>query len=276
MDVFVKTLKRLASNCEHLRELLQDYSTCKQKGSPFTAEFILKKLEKEYQKTESLAVGLKEISQFISQELDGIARTKQDYIVKLGNVLVNALPQMKISGRLPLLKVGILTLEIQAQRDMACIWYGPQYDLIEKIKLSKTDLALEIKKVYESLETQGRKSADLLKVVFQAYLRAIKEKGQKIGEPIGIGDVFPFVVWGLQKNVFWQSPKRTLFNEYPKYQFSFDLFRTTNRVYNGEYELRLTVATREQTKNKSCFLWIPINWHGEGCCFANLEFKKIA
>jgi len=81
------------------------------------------------------------------------------------------------------------------------------------------------------------------------------------------------LVWLQQKKDFWLHPRRSNFKEYSRVQLSFDLFRTPQRHYQGR-EFRLVVASREQTKNKADFLWVPTNWQGEGYCFTAIYFKN--
>ena len=270
----LKRIRQLAKCCANLQEILQMYIKTKKKSeSPFILEDQLKALEKEYKKLKKLLPVLEEIAPWLEETQKELSLAKQAYVAKLGAILAEALPEVKISGQLPQLKVGILTLEFVPAKDTVKIWYGPQYELIESVNLLKADLATEIKAIYQRLEEEGKRDEALLAVLFRAYRLALKEMDLPLGTAIEIPKLFPYILWAMQKDSFWQSPKRTHFYEYPRFQLSFDLFRTKIRTFH-DYEMRLVIATREQTKNKAHFLWIPTNWQGEGYCFAAIAFKK--
>jgi hypothetical protein len=270
----LKRIRQLAKSCANLQEILQMYIKTKKKSeSPFILEDQLKALEKEYKKLKKLLPVLEEIAPWLEETQKELSLAKQAYVAKLGAILAEALPEVKISGQLPQLKVGILTLEFVPAKDTVKIWYGPQYELIESVNLLKADLATEIKAIYQRLEEEGKRDEALLAVLFRAYRLALKEMDLPLGTAIEIPKLFPYILWAMQKDSFWQSPKCTHFYEYPRFQLSFDLFRTKIRTFH-DYEMRLVIATREQTKNKAHFLWIPTNWQGEGYCFAAIAFKK--
>ncbi len=271
----LKRIKQLAKSCANFQEILQAYIKTKEKSdSPFALEGQLKALEKEYKRLKNLLPLLEEIGPWFEETKKELSLAKQAYVAKLGAILAEALPEIKIAGQLPQLKVGILTLEFIPAKDTVKIWYGPQYELIESVNLLKTDLAAEIKAIYQRLEEGGKRDEALLAVLFRAYQLALKEMNLPLGTAVEIPRLFPYILWGMQKDTLWQSPKRTYFYEYPRSQLSFDLFRTKIRTYQ-DYEMRLVIATREQTKNKAHFLWVPTNWQGEGYCFAAIAFKKI-
>jgi hypothetical protein len=273
-DTF-KRLKQLTKSCANLQDFLQAYMKTKEiTDSPFVLENQFKVLEKEYKRLKKFLPVLEEITSWFERTKKELTLTKQTYIAKLGAILAETLPEIKISGQLPQLKVGILTLEFFPTKDTVKIWYGPQYELIESVNLLKTDLAAEIKAIYQRLEEGGKRDEALLAVLFRAYQLALKEIDMPLGTAEEIAKLLPYVLWGVQKDTFWQLPKRTHFYEYTRSQLSFDLFRTQIRIYQN-YEMRLVIATREQTKNKLHFLWVPSSWQGEGYCFAAIAFKKI-
>jgi len=270
----IKKLEQMSRVCQKLALALKHYQKAILKDtSPFTLEGFIREAVQQHKKAQSLSSILDECESFLNLAKEEIAGQKEVYKTKLGNMLAMALPDIKIVGQLPKLKVGLFTLEFLLGKNEVKIWYGPQFELVQRLNLIKADLPSALKELYNKLEKEGLKGETLVALLWQAYKRSLAEKGLGFGTPLSIKDIFPYLIWLQQKNNFWLHPKRSQFKEYSRMQLSFDLFRTPQRTYK-DYEFRLIIASREQTKNKADFLWVPANWQGEGYCFAAISFKK--
>ncbi|MDL1956577.1 MAG: hypothetical protein LWW95_05955 [Candidatus Desulfofervidus auxilii] len=270
-----KQLIQTGTLYEKLAKNIKEYLKAKEKNnSPFILEGILKEAEQKYEKIKSLSITLEITKSFLDQAKKEVNGEKEAYKAKLGSILAAQLPQIKLQGQLPKLKAGLLTLEFILSKNEVKIWYGPQYELLQKINLTKIDLAQVIKEIYTQLDKKGVKGEALIALLWRAYKKALIETNGVIGSAVPIKTLFPYLIWLQQKDDFWLHPRRTLFKEYSRTQLSFDLFCTPQRNYK-DYEFRLIIASREQTKQKIEFLWVPINWQGDGHCFTAISFKKL-
>lgn len=270
----IKALERMGTVCQKLTLALKNYKKAALKAaSPFALEGFLKEVIQQYKRAQNLTPILEELQNFLNQVKEEIAGQKEVYKTRLGSMLAAELPEIKIVGQLPRLKVGLFTLEFLLAKNEVKIWYGPQYELVQKVNLTKANLVSTLKELYKKLDSEGQKGEALVSSLWQAYRRSLAERELSLGTPVSIKDIFPYLIWLQQKDDFWLSPKRNQFKEYSRMQLSFDLFRTPQRTYK-DYEFRLIIASREQTKNKANFLWVPANWQGEGYCFAAISFKK--
>jgi Holliday junction resolvase RusA-like endonuclease len=272
----VKGWQKVGMSSKKLAHVLKTYlGAVEEKTTPFFLEGLIREAECEYDRIKLLIEFLDVSKKFFRQEKQRISKEKEAYKMKLGAILAAQFPQIKIKGQLPKLQAGLLTLEFILSRNEVKVWYGPQYELLTRVNLTKVDLATLIKEVYSQLEKNGQKGDALITSLWQAYKLSLKELETHLGTPISLKVLFPHLVWLQQKKQFWLNPKRQGFKEYSWAQLSFDLFRTQERLYQ-DLGFRLIVATREQTKNKADFLWVPANWQGDGYCFRAIAFKKLA
>jgi len=269
-----KQWRQMEMACQRLSANFKNYlKTIEKQTNPFVLEGIIKEAQKECDKIKKVNETLELSQRFFQQAKEEISKQKEVYRTRLGSILATQLPNIKIEGQLPKLKAGLLTLEFILAKMEVRVWYGPQYEVLTKVNLSKTDLAVIVKDIYAQLEKNGQKGETLVALLWEAYKKSLVQTGQSIGMPVSFRILFPHLVWLQQKKDFWLHPRRSNFKEYSRVQLSFDLFRTPQRHYQGR-EFRLVVASREQTKNKVDFLWVPTNWQGEGYCFTAIYFKN--
>ena len=74
-----------------------------------------------------------------------------------------------------------------------------------------------------------------------------------------------------QKRSFRTDPTREHFTSYGRVKFSYDLARLKTRRLGGK-ELRLGVASMQQTKSEKTSLWVPKLLHGNGTHYASVLF----
>ena len=242
----------------------------KDEKSLFLLEESLNKIQRYQKKASGLEALILELGEFCNKEREDIDILKQRFKGKLGSELAARLPGIEVYGNLPELKVGLFTLEFLLSRGEVKVWYGPKVEFICKRSLAKTDLAKFIKDAYETLEKSGLKGDTFLNLLWRSY----EGLSTSLGSAVPLSKVLQQMAWLQQKKAFLIDPKKENFKGYGRVQFSYDLFRTSKRTYN-DYEFRLIVATREQTKDKKDFLWVPTSRQGEGGYFSALSFKRI-
>lgn len=177
-------------------------------------------------------------------------------------------------GRVPELRVGLLTIELQLEDGDARIWYGPKTELLDKVPLNAPILCDKIMTHMAMLVAEPLDEPTFLRNLLKAWRFACLRNDHEDADQaqIPIGTVLAELTVVRQPRTFWANPTRTTFVNYGRVQFSYDIYRLGARSVDG-MEFRLSVATREQTKNPNTSLWIPRTVHGEGTHFSAISFR---
>lgn len=225
---------------------------------------------------EELRENLKQVTEFVEERKKALEPSKQKLKTYLGAELERRLVEKgwRISGNLPELRVGILSLEFLLTQGQVRIWYGPRIELLDRVELTTEALADSVIKTCENLENAGFKEEEpFLKLLFEAYDDLIKREGLEMGSNVPIILWLGQIAWRKQERNFLSDPRREYFKSYGRTQFSYDLSRLIQREY-GPYGLRLVVASREQTKKKEDNLWVPTDSRGNGTHFSAVSFRR--
>lgn len=245
----------------------------------FQIEDRLKKVEQKVirlKEMEDLRDDLKKVKEFILERKKMLEQPKHKLKMYLGAELDRRFGEKgwHIEGNFPELRVGVLTLEFLISQEQVRIWYGPKVELLGRSKLVTDDITKEAGKIYEELECASFKDEEtFLKLLFDVYFGILKREGLDFGANVSIIDWLSEIAWHKQEKKFFADPRKEHFKSYGRTQLSYDLFRLRPREYRT-YELRLGVASREQTKKKDDNLWIPRNSKGDGTHFAFVSFRK--
>lgn len=269
-EEWIKAFRKMLTALQRIQqEIKKQQQYIKDERALFLLEESLNKIQRYRKMAADLDALLLELDAFYNKEKERIDNLKQQFKNKLGSELAAQLPEINLGGNLPELKAGLLTLEFLLSKNEVRVWYGPKVEFLSKKSLAKVNLAEFIKKTYGALETSGLKGDMFLNLLWRSYEKA----STSLGGAVPLSKILEQMAWLQQRKPFLIDPKREHFKSYGRVQFSYDLFRTSKRTYN-DYEFRLIVATREQTKDRKDFLWVPTNRHGEGGYFSALIFKK--
>lgn len=213
-----KQWQQMGMACQRLSANLKNYlKTIEKQANPFVLEGIIKEAQKEYHKIKKINETLELSQNFFQQAKGEINRQIEAYRTRLGSILATQLPDIKIEGQLPKLKVGLLTLEFIFGKNEVKVWYGPQYEMLTKVNLTKVDLATVVKDIYARLEKNGQKGEALGALLWEAYKKSLLQTGKSMGMPVSFRTLFPYLVWLQQKKDFWLHPRRVTFKEYSRY-----------------------------------------------------------
>lgn len=219
-----------------------------------------------------------DLKDFIKKKSEQLEEPKHKLRLYIGSELARRLNErgFKVLGKLPELKVGILTLEFLLSQSKVKIWYGPRIEMLKQCELALDDIVKTVLAVYEELNTERFKDEDaFLGLLFEAYRTLIRKEGKEIGANMPIIVWLSEIAWQKQDKRFINDPRREHFKGYGRTQFSYDLFQLKSREYRN-LEIKLVIASREQTKHKEDNLWIPYNPRGEGTHFAYVCFRERA
>jgi len=182
---------------------------------------------------------------------------------------------LQLSGNYPLLKAGIYTIELDFDKAVALIWYGPKEELMARSKLSTNAIAKQLEQVDESLTKRTLDVSSFLKNLNNAYKTVILRRGGKQGDHIPILNVLMEYVFSHQNKSFVIDPKKDNFKEYGRAYFSYDLYKVGKGIVFNQ-ELLLVPATRATAVKRESYLWVPSDTDGNGDRCAYLFFRNVA
>ena len=181
-----------------------------------------------------------------------------------------------LSGKIPELKVGALLLEFLLSKDMVKIWYGPKTDLLGRANLTTDETADTVTKIQQEIDEASFKDEEpYLKLLFEAYKGIIKRAELDFGTNVPINQWLGEIAWHKQGPKFLSNPTKDHFKGYSRTQLSYDLSRLKQHQFEA-HQMRLVIASREQTKKKEDSLWIPNSSRGEGTHYSAVSFRKIS
>lgn len=276
-------------------------------------EVIIENLTKNYKNLQSVIKNLKEIFRLDKNRIDNIYKlknklTKFDKLItnldmtdnnilnlkewlnqykliledttdqikrKFGSELEEQLNKfgLKLFGQYPYLKTSFFTIELNFDKQKAKIWYGSMQELLDECKLTAKEILNNIIKLRKELGSKLSEK-ELLENLYNAYLRVKKE--EEI-EQVPIINVLYEMSFLLQDRKFREDPRKDYYKSYNRADFSYDLYRIKEYQSKNtlQYNLCLRVATREFTKQRYNFLWVPDNESDKGTTYSHLYFKEV-
>lgn len=209
-------------------------------------------------------------------EYETIINTLTDKKVsKFCNDLANVLLPLGInlSGQLPELKAGLFTIEIDMNSLKVNLWYGPKQENLGKLPFSTEKIFNKIRDLKNNLGTKLSEQ-QFIEKLHQAYYRV---SGTSSNQKAPIIKVMKELAFLIQDKKFDIDPTKDNYKSYSRMNFSYDLFLIRNKfskVSSCKLQPRLIVATREHTKKRSNFLWIPDNENGSGTVYSDIQFME--
>jgi hypothetical protein len=200
-------------------------------------------------------------------------RELHDSFGKALNMLLEK-QEIQLVGQYPELKADIFTIKIDFKMGQCSLWYGPEQELLGRTKLDPGELSKRIDAARSQLSSALNEDV-FLEQVHSAYLHVIRNRNRPEGERAEIVPVLNELVLIKQDNRFRVSPSKETFKEYTRAQFSFDLFRLSQRKL-GTKSMTLVGAVRSDTSSRSGFIWIPSDGKGNGSSCGYVCFKEVA
>lgn len=183
--------------------------------------------------------------------------------------------ELPVSGQIPELHAGVLLVELQFESATARVWFGPKISELRRCDLDPESVLAAVKAEWDELRSGDWDDPAYHARLAQAWRVCAARAGQAADAQtaVPLADIYREMVWSHQTDAFASQPTKGRFREYPIHQFAFDLFRLRERTVKGT-EIRLHVATREQTRKKGESLWVPRNSRGDGTHFASLTIRR--
>lgn len=149
-------------------------------------------------------------------------------------------------------------IELDKKRGRVDLKYGRESVIPKPVSMDPVRVFSAYSTASKSLTGRKISPAELLKIMFEAYGRAVASAGLKFGDRVNIADFYREVVWLRQSPAFRKAPSKNAFTDYPRTHFAYDvnqLQRGNTLSYKG-HRLQLGAATIDVTGDESRSMWI--------------------
>lgn len=252
MEEFLKRIREIEKGMGYIRRELEQYKKIREDTDlSYKAEEFLLSVEKGFLRLNWIKK--EEIDRFLKEEKSRIEEKKRELRYRFAKDLEKALTQMDLSlkGQYPSLRAGLYTFKLDFARGRIDVLWGPER--IGLVDMSLENLVNLIDRFEKIIKTPFD-SEKYMKIICQGYKRVVEKKGLNIGERIGLNELHRELTLILQPKSFWINPIRRNFREYPRYRFSYDLYRLMRKFPD---RVQLSIATFDATKSSENALWIP-------------------
>jgi hypothetical protein len=182
---------------------------------------------------------------------------------------------IKLTGQLPQLQAGCLTLKINQTTRTVDLFLGPEL-VRSGIRLNAQAIATAVRSVISGLDSAPFDPQRFLALLYEACRQLAAEgSGRGAGShQVPLPEVFLRTVLLRQPSKFRRNPTRENFTPYARWQFGYDLLRLresgVRRIEGKEYELK--IATLDAARNRERYIWVPDDRSGRGTRYAYLAF----
>lgn len=181
---------------------------------------------------------------------------------------------LHIHGRWPKWTCGPLQIQVDLLRGAHRLYWGPEIEKLGEGRLQAAAIVDAIVLQKAAIE-QDCGAEGLAELFFRAYELAVTNLGLPHGEVVPIREVFPFVALLVQGPGFLEKPGKAGWRrEYTRAMLSWELAGLRGVKVRGR-ELRLRVATRDQTRSAGMAFWLPEGEAGAGTLFFGIQFAAI-
>jgi len=279
----IETIKPVLKAADSLRNVGNILRGCeKLRGdlnrNAFVLETHVNKLDRTLSKLEDLQ-GLISKARGLQQELLKEASLAQE---RFKNSIAAELADflrphgLEITGNFPELKCGILTLIFSfGKGGIVKVYYGPRISLLKKVPVEAKKIGEAVISILKELDDPPLDDEEFIKQIYVSYSSALMKEGRRDEDEqpsaVPIIGVMQEMAFLKQKRSFRTDPTREHFTSYGRVKFSYDLARLKTRRH-GDKELRLGVASMQQTKSEKTSLWVPKLMQGNGTHYASVLF----
>lgn len=268
----LEEFKSLKKRTDLIVKLLDKVARLDQEGATNLSD-LRKELAKlsdiSHEQTQSPAATFESLAVWVKKKSTRLEEIESERTRRFGNDLAEALKQenVTLSGQLPDLKTGVMTLEVEFNRSQIVIWFGPKQERLGQCTLSIGVIVDTLRKIRAGLGIQSSK---------EEFLAKLKTAYSRVSSPstaVPLVRVLGEMAHVIQSPKFFSDPKRENYQSYSRADFSYDLFRYCKTEAAGATGERfsLTVATRAATKKRQDFLWIPSDETGNGTVYSHIQ-----
>ena len=277
----IRPLLKASNNLKNMANILRESEKLRSdlNRNAFVLEIQADKLDKALSKLK----GLQELIGTAGKWRGKLLKEARQAQEKFKNTIAAALAErlrrhgIQIVGNFPELRCGILTLLFSFEKGGSVkIYYGPRISVLKKVPVEAGKIAEAVISLLKELNDPPLDDEQFIKELYVSYTRSLvrgegtKDEGEQ-PSAVPIAAVMQEIAFMKQKRSFRMDPKKENFTSYGRVVFSYDLARLKTRRF-GNKELRLVIASMEQTKKEGTSLWVPKIPQGDGTHYAFVVF----
>ncbi len=252
MEEFLRKIREIEKRVRYIRREMEQYKKVRENtDSSYKAEGSLMNIEKGF--LHLTWIEREEIERFLEEEKGYIEERKRELRYKFAKDLEKGLSELglHLKGQYPSLRAGLYTFKLHFTRGRIEVFWGPER--IGLVGMNLESLLNLIKRFERDIKAPFDPDG-YMKIICEGYKRVIAKKGLDMGERIGLNELHRELTLILQPRSFWVNPTKRNFREYPRYRFSYDLYRLMQKFPD---RVQLSVATFDATRSSEKALWIP-------------------
>lgn len=169
------------------------------------------------------------------------------------------------------LSLGFLRIEPDLEGGRVTVYYGPER--IETRRAEPKALGRWLQRWYQDLNRRALPPDRFVERLWQAYQEARPPSGDA---RVPIGEVYRRLVVYRQSPAFWTDAEPRNFTPYPRYLFSYELYRLREApdTWSGRFQVQLLTAPFETTRQRGDYVWVPEGFRPEGARYAFLVMER--
>lgn len=274
---FRKALGSLERKSDRAKDIVKGLEKMagKLEVSAFEAASLLAELRGLKTEIESEALELKGLIPWI-EHYESLAREAKNRMrERLGHGISEGLEPLgvPVQGRFPELSAGPIFMDFKPEQGKVEICLGKGGPVLDKTSIDVSKVVKAVTEQYGTLFGGEFDPAHFVSLVHQAIVRANRVAERATDAPVPMGELLLELNVVAQGPGFASDPKRSSFKAYTRLMAAVHFFRA-RPLQNEGFELRLVVATREQTRKKSDHLYVPTDMRGHGTHFSAVQLKR--
>lgn len=172
---------------------------------------------------------------------------------------------VQLAGNYPDFTAGVFTIHVDSTKSQADLWYGPKQEKLCSCVASVRDVAATLSAARSKLGS-SLSAHEFLTTLRNAY-EGLSVRLQT--EQVPIVKLLVELAITLQSTAFLTDPRKENYSGYSRADFSYDLLR-----YGRNSDIKLSVASRAETRSRKDFLWIPDDSSGvSGVAYSQVSLK---
>ncbi|MFO7676762.1 MAG: hypothetical protein R6X12_10650, partial [bacterium] len=194
-----------------------------------------------------------ELDRWLGEERARVAVAREEFRFGFGGGLAAALGELGLTprGQLPVVRAGLFSLRVDFEAGSAALYWGPEVEkLASGIGLASAVIARAVSDEQALLRKRAVEPERLGGLLREAYRRWCLVTGQAPGARAPLIELLSELILLIQPEAFRADPVRRRFLEYPRVQFSHDLYRLRQSPPGGEAP-RLHVAAFDSTTSRA-------------------------
>ena len=272
----VKDLGSAIKRLEKLREQLQDVDRFSRdlEGKAFAAAGALASAEKSANDAKQALAFVHNLPGDLQSLRQVIDRAKSRLRDRVGAGIAEAVKDLglPISGRFPTLQVGPFAVTLKPDKGISEIALGASGPVLAETSLEAETVGKAVADEYARWFADDFDAPAFLDLAHRALSRATRVADQPANAVVSISAFLLELNAVAQSKAFCADPNLRRFKPYTRLMVSVHLFRA-RPLRGDDFEIRLAVATREQTRKKEDHIYVPTDLRGHGTNFGGLELR---